>query len=184
MKVVDYIVRGTVSLVNSARKLQSLQTKLTAGEVKDGVEHFETYGFTANPHPGAEVVLAFVGGDRSHGIAISTPDRRYRLQNLESGEVAIYDDLGNKVWLKRDCIFVEAVQHLEVVAPTCNITATTTHDGNVTINGNLQVNGNIDATKNITDGVSSMQGMRDTYNSHDHTENDSGGPTDKPNQSM
>ncbi|MDD0981722.1 phage baseplate assembly protein, partial [Pseudomonas shahriarae] len=61
------LVRGTVVLVDSARKLQALQMRLTAGEVKDGLEHFEPYGFTSNPLAGAEGIAAFIGGDRPPG---------------------------------------------------------------------------------------------------------------------
>ena len=43
------LARGTVVLAHSANKLQSLQMRLTAGEVNDDMEHFEPYGFTSNP---------------------------------------------------------------------------------------------------------------------------------------
>ena len=52
----------------------------------------------------------------------------------------------------------------------------------------LRVNASIEATGDITDTVDSggrsMAGMRSVYNSHTHNENDSGGPTDPPNQDM
>jgi phage baseplate assembly protein V len=71
-------------LASSASKLQSLQMRLTAGEVNDDMEHFEPYGFTSNPLAGAEGVVTFLGGDRSHAIALVIADRRYRLQSLQS----------------------------------------------------------------------------------------------------
>ena len=61
------LARGTVVLANSASKLQSLQMRLTAGEVIDDMEHFEPYGFTSHPLAGAEGVATFLGGDRSIG---------------------------------------------------------------------------------------------------------------------
>ena len=82
------LVRGTVVLVDSARKLQALQMRLTAGEIKDNLEHFEPYGFTSNPLAGAEGIAAFIGGDRSHGVLLVVADRRYRIQALQPGEVA------------------------------------------------------------------------------------------------
>lgn len=61
--------------------------------------------------------------------------------------------------------------------------------GQVTVDcTKLRVNAAIEATGDITDTVDSggrsMAGMRSVYNSHTHNENDSGGPTDPPNQDM
>lgn len=50
----NFLARGVLSLVNAGSKMQGLQMRLTADEVKDGMEHFEPYGLTSNPHPGAE----------------------------------------------------------------------------------------------------------------------------------
>ncbi len=112
------LVRGTVVLATATQKLQALQMRLTAGEIKDGLEHFEPYGFTSHPLPGAEGIAAFLGGDRSHGIVLAVADRRYRLQALEAGEVALYTDEGDKVHLKRGRI-------IDIETDTLNIKATT-----------------------------------------------------------
>jgi phage baseplate assembly protein V len=95
------LARGVVALVDAAKKLQGLQVRLMAGEVKDGVEHAEPYGFTSNPHAGAEAFVGFIGGDRSHAVAFVVCDRAARLQGLQSGEVAIYTDEGDCLVLKR-----------------------------------------------------------------------------------
>ncbi|MCO7608650.1 phage baseplate assembly protein [Pseudomonas chlororaphis] len=95
------LARGTVVLANSANKLQSLQMRLTAGEVNDDMEHFEPYGFTSNPLAGAEGIATFLGGDRSHAVVLVVADRRYRLKALAAGEVAIYTDEGDKIHFKR-----------------------------------------------------------------------------------
>jgi phage baseplate assembly protein V len=97
----NFLARGVVALGNSASKLQSLQLRLLAGEVKDDVEHLEPYGFTACPQPGAEALAGFIGGDRSHGVVIVVADRRFRLQGLKPGEVALYTDEGDRVHFKR-----------------------------------------------------------------------------------
>lgn len=76
------LARGTVVLANSANKLQSLQMRLTAGEVNDDMEHFEPYGFTSNPLAGAEGIATFLGGDRSHAVVLVVADRRFRLKAL------------------------------------------------------------------------------------------------------
>lgn len=116
-RLMNVLTRGVVALANSASKLQTLQMRLTAGEVKDGMEHLEPYGFTSCPHAGAEALAGFMGGDRSHGVVIMVSDRRYRIQELEPGEVAIYTDEGDKVHFKRGRV-------IAVETGTLNITAT------------------------------------------------------------
>lgn len=98
------VARGVVSLVNDALKVQGVQVQLLAGEVRD-MERLQNYGFTSHPHTGAEACAAFVGGNRDHGIVLAVDDRRYRLQGLARGEVALYTDEdqsgGHRIHLKR-----------------------------------------------------------------------------------
>lgn len=114
----NILVRGTLSLVDGLKKLQELQVKLLAGEIKDGMEHFEPYGFTANAHAGAEVLAGFFGGNRSHGVVICVADRRFRLQGLKGGEVALYTDEGDKLHFKRGRVIEIETMTLKVKAET------------------------------------------------------------------
>lgn len=114
----SFLARGVLSLANAGSKLQSLQMRLTADEMKDGMEHFEPYGLTSNPHPGAEGLAAFLNGDRSHGVVICVSDRRFRLQGLESGEVALYTDEGDYLHFKRDRVIEVNTLTLKVKAET------------------------------------------------------------------
>lgn len=125
------IARGVVRLVNDGGKLQVVQLGLLQGETRV-LERFQSYGFTGHPHPGAEAVVLFRGGDRDHGLVVVVDDRRYRLKALAAGEVAMYDDLGKKIHFKRDGTF-------EAVAPKLVINVT----GDVVINagGNVELGG-------------------------------------------
>jgi phage baseplate assembly protein V len=116
MTVKNMLARGTVVLVDALKKMQSLQLRLTAGELKDNVEHFEPYGLTSNPLEGAEVLTAFIGGDRSHAVVLVASDRRYRIQELKPGEVAIYTDEGDRIHFKRGRI-------IDIETETLNIKA-------------------------------------------------------------
>jgi phage baseplate assembly protein V len=107
MKVANMLARAKVTSVKATTKMQTLQVAILAGEDKDRLEHYEPYGFTSHPHPGAEVLTAFLDGDRSHGVALVVADRKYRLTTLEEGEVTIHDDLNQKVHLTRAGIIVE-----------------------------------------------------------------------------
>jgi len=109
-------MRGVVVLGAGAKKMRELQMRLYAGEVKDGLEHFEPYGFTSSPLAGAEGIVAFLGGDRSHGVVLVAADRRYRVQTLQDGEVAIYTDEGDKIHLKRGRIIDIETQTLNIKA--------------------------------------------------------------------
>lgn len=130
-QIANLISRGVVSLVNPASQMQSLQMRLHADEVKDGMEHVEPYGFTAHPHPGAEGIALFFGGDRSHGVVINVADRQFRVVELEAGEVAIYTDekdtlifkRGNVVELTTKTFRVNAETAVEVNTPTFTVNA-------------------------------------------------------------
>lgn len=148
------LVRGTVIMADAARKLQTLQVRLTAGEIKDGAEHFEAYGFTSHPQAGAEVLTAFLAGDRSHAVVLVASDRRYRIKELQPGEVAIYSDEGDKVHFKRGRI-------IDVETDTLNIkarigvhfdTPVITQTGRIESDGD-QVAGGISQIEHLHDGV-------------------------------
>lgn len=117
------LARAIVNLVSDAAQVQELQIDILADETHDAVERLQDYGFTAVPHAGAEALVGFVGGLRSHGVVIAVADRRYRLRGLEAGEVAVYDDLGNMVKLGREELTIEAVTKVRVAAPIAVIAA-------------------------------------------------------------
>ncbi len=111
-RVMLMIGRGVVRLINDSGGIQLLQITLLSGETRDNVERFQDYGFTSHPHPGAEHLAGFIGGNRAHGIVIKVDDRRYRLKALARGEVALYDDQGQKVHLKRNGIRVDSPHNI------------------------------------------------------------------------
>lgn len=170
----NMVARCTVALSNAAGKMQQLQIRLLAGEVKSGVEHMEPYGFTSNPLAGAEGIAIFPGGDRSVGYVIVTTDRRYRIVGLEPGELAIYTHEGASIKLKNGRVIdVECddynvkAKKFTVTAEQQTLTATT-----LTINAaNVDSSGKITAP-DIVLADTSMVG-------HIHEEHD-GPSTSKP----
>jgi phage baseplate assembly protein V len=122
--ITNMLSRGSVTLANAAGQMQTLQIALLSDEAKDGVEHFEPFGFTSNPHAGAEVLAAFIEGDRSHGIVIAATDRRYRIQNLAAGEVAIYDDHGAMIKLTQSGIIINGGGHPINISGAATVTVT------------------------------------------------------------
>lgn len=120
------ITRSIVKLVDSSTLMQELQLEALADELLDGIEHFEQYGYTCNPQPGAEALLANIGGSRSKAVAICVADRRFRLKNMASGEVALYTDEGDVIHFKRgNHIYIDSAAKVTVKAPNVDITAST-----------------------------------------------------------
>lgn len=97
--------KGVLHLVNDAGPCQTVQATFLVGETRDGMERPQDYGFTSHPLPGMQPFAGFFGGDRSNGFVIAMCDRQYRIE-LEKGEVAVYDDLGQKVHLTRTGVVV------------------------------------------------------------------------------
>ena len=82
--------------------------KATGRQPIDPIAALYQYGVHSNPHPGADALVLFINGDRTRPIVIATGDRRYRLTGLATGEIALADDLGQKVHLTRDGIKIVA----------------------------------------------------------------------------
>lgn len=147
------LARGVVVLANSARMLQSLQLRITAGEFKDDMEHLEPYGFTSCPHSGAEALAGFLG-DRSHGVVIMVADRRFRLKGLKPGEVGMYTDEGDYLVFKRGRVIevetvtlkVKAETAVEFDTPVIRTTGRIESDGD-------QVAGGISQIEHVHDNV-------------------------------
>jgi len=106
------VARAVLGLVNDAAKLQAVQVTLQEGVVRDQVERFQQYGLTGVPLSGAEGIALAVGGSTDHTVVIAVDDRRYRLKGLQTGEVALYDDIGHKVYLTRDGIVIDGAGQL------------------------------------------------------------------------
>ncbi len=135
-RLANMMARAVVSLVDDSKKMQILQLGVLADETRDDVERVQNYGFTSVPLSGAEAVVIFVGGRRDHGLAIAVDDRRYRIKNLESGEVAIYTDEGDSIVLKRGGnIEVNASTKVTITSPLVEMSGALTVAGEVTGNG-------------------------------------------------
>ena len=129
--------RGRVTVVDDTGPVQKLQVKLGPLEIIDGMPAPHDYGFTSNPPVGSDVLVNFVGANRTNGVVVAIGSQSYRMKNLESGEVAIYDKLGQSVHLTAAGIVI-----MSAGLP-------------ITINGDIQLNGSLNATGDIVaDGIS------------------------------
>lgn len=165
--------RAVVTAIADAGKVQSAQVKLLDGEVRDGVEILQQYGFTSIPHGKMEGVYFSVGGDRDHGVLICVADRQFRLKGIAPGEAALYDDLDQKVHLTRDGIVIDGGTLPVTIRNTPKVRFETPR---------LECTGEI-VDRCDGDGLS-MAEMRDIYDEHTHHENDAHGETNHPSQQM
>lgn len=127
--------RGVVQSVDETPKMRTVQGEFLLGDVREGLEHFEPYGFTSRVKAGAEMLAGFLNGDRSHGVVIVTADRRYRL-HVEEGEVSIFDDIGQKVHLSRSGIAVVTPKNLTAEVGG-NVVATVAGSVSATVSGSV-----------------------------------------------
>ncbi len=161
-RVMMMFARGVVRAVNDEGGRQQLQVELLKGELRDGLERMQNYGITSHPL-GGDAAVAFLGGNREKGIILAVDDRRYRL-TLKAGEVALYDDLGNKVELLRDMLKVTAVQHLEAIAPTMKITSNVTIEGTLTVAGNVATTGTLQNNGKHVGSIHTHNGVQEGTN--------------------
>lgn len=158
-RVLHIVVRGIASTIDDEKKMQLIQLAAMADETLDDIERFQNYGFTSHPKPGAEAIGLSIGGDRGHTVVIAVDDRRFRLTALEEGEVAIYDDQGQKVHLARDGIQIFS-------------------EGTVSVEGGM-----IELGEGAAESVVLGDSFAAIYNAHTHTGN-LGAPTGPPNGTM
>jgi phage baseplate assembly protein V len=154
-RVMLMVGRAVLTVVDDGPKMQEAQVSLLEGEVRDGVEHMQAYGFTSVPLAGAEGLVTFIGGNRDHGVIVATDDRRYRPTAWEAGEVGLYDHLGKFIRLRENGdIHVSGTRLVidgdVVITGDLVLTGDVAITGDVSIDGNLNVDGNIDATGTIT----------------------------------
>lgn len=201
-KVTMMVGRAVIMAIKDDGPLQTMQLTLNRDEVRDDIARVQEYGFTSYPKPGAEAFVAFLGGNRDHGVVIGVDDRRYRLKSLAEGEVALYTDEGDKIHFKRGNkieittseLTINAQTKVSVTAPTAEIissTGVTVTTPLMTVSGLIQcagINGagGTPVSGQVADSSGTMDEMRGVYNSHTHHENN-GTPTantNAPNQQM
>lgn len=139
------IERGTITASKNNDQLRELQVQLQDNYVQDELEHLEPYGFSSEPHcdKQTDAMIAFLGNQRGHGIVLSITDRRYRITQMKTGEVCIYDDKKRHVYLKQDGIEIDGADSPITVKTTNSVTI----NAAANINLNASANVNIKATQ-------------------------------------
>lgn len=128
-RIANMLARVVIKAVSENEGLRKVTVAMLADEVKDGVEVFENYAFTARPLPGAEGLAVFPNGSRDVAYVVAVADRRHRPRDLLPGEAAMFDDQQQHVRLYRDRIEVSAKDMVKVVAPKVVVESPEVHLG-------------------------------------------------------
>ena len=108
--------KSLMTLIDDSTGIQLIQVSYATDGDKDKVQRLQPYGLTSHPLKDAQVFLAFLNGNRDHGVALNVGDSRYRVKPLPEGGVCLYDYDGNMVKLtKDDGILVDAPNQKVVV---------------------------------------------------------------------
>ncbi|MEB2418552.1 phage baseplate assembly protein domain-containing protein [Citrobacter sp. R-1.5.2] len=123
------------------------------------------FGFSSGLPVGTDVVIAFIGGDRSSPVIIASNHQGYRRTGLNEGETAIYNKWAMEVLLTENGVFIDANgKDVEVNNAT-----------NVTINASEGILANTPVLKctggiidNCESNTRTLKELRDAHNDHDH----------------
>ncbi|MGF7454249.1 phage baseplate assembly protein V [Pasteurella bettyae] len=187
--------RGVLHLVKSADNIQKVQASGLADETLQDVELMQQFGFTSVPPANTQAVILPIGGQTTHGIVIATENGSFRLKNLQGGEVAVYDESGSSIVLKKgrlieidcDVLKINAATKVDISSPLVETDQVFTAQGQINGNGGMAVQGGSGAsfTGNVQQSGGSFTTDGDveagaiSLRNHKHT-GDSGGKTSKP----
>ncbi|WP_087688034.1 phage baseplate assembly protein V [Pandoraea sp. PE-S2R-1] len=192
-RILLVVARALVTVVRDTGGIQIMQVKLSASEVRDDLPRFTEFGFSSNPPTGADVLVAFVGGDRSKGIVIGTCHQPSRPTGLSPGETILHSQDGKSVYLTAaGGIVVEAKGQPVVVSDASDVTWNCTGKFKVVAPGGVEFDAPMvistgDMQDNFASNPHTMADMREISNSHTHPVKSvqGGGSTvtsDPPNQ--
>jgi phage gp45-like len=109
--------RTMIHSIDDAKLMQEMGGNFMKGETRDKVESPQNYGFTSVVRAAtkdaqgaikeaAEGFISFIGGNRSFPVCAMMDDRRFRLKELKSGDVAMFDYLQHQLHFNNDGIFI------------------------------------------------------------------------------
>jgi len=146
-KIASLVLKAVLLEYRHDGKMPLLKIQLEKDEVRDNVEMLQPYGMASWPAKGAEVLPVFLGGIRDHGVAVIVDVSGTRLKLTAEGDVAIYRDTGEKVYLSSGKILVETTGEVHVKSPTIKL-------GDATLFNTLMTKIAMDAYNEHTHSVS------------------------------
>lgn len=155
---------GSVSLTNDDGGIQKVQYQ-TPLEVRSDTPRLMEFGFSSSLPDGADVLIAYLSGDRSNAVVIASGHKGSRKTGLSPGETIIYDQWGQHIKLTETGIEIDANgQPVKVInSTTVTIVASEEIFADTPV---LKCSGDI--IDNAGSNSTTLKNLRDTYNNHDH----------------
>lgn len=123
------------------------------------------FGFSSGLPVGTDVVIAFIGGNRSSPVIIGSNHQSYRFTGLNQGETVMYNQQGMFILLTADGITIDAKGADVTINNANNLTATAKGQAKF-ITPKLLCTGDI--IDNCESNSVTLKQLRDAYNDHDH----------------
>lgn len=163
-RVAMMIGLGKITGYGDAGGIQKLQYQ-TPLEVRGDTPRMAEFGFSSGLPVGTDVVLAYLGGDRSSAVIVASNNQQYRQSGLKSGETLIYNQWGMFVKLTEDGIEIEAKGKPVTVTNATTVTVTATEKIRLET-PRLEVTG--DVIDNCDSNGATLKALRDAHNEHAH----------------
>ncbi|CNB25485.1 phage baseplate assembly protein domain-containing protein [Yersinia similis] len=155
---------GRVTAFDDSNEVQTVQYQ-TPLEIHSDTPRLAEFGFSSGLPAGSDVVIGFLGGDRSSGMIIASHHPAYRHVGLNAGETVIYSQWGQFIKLTESGVVIEAGNQPVTVSNATEVTV----NASVKVRLNtplLEVSGNI--IDNADSNSTTLKTLRDAYNSHNH----------------
>ncbi|EON3358793.1 phage baseplate assembly protein [Yersinia enterocolitica] len=155
---------GRVTGSHDGGSVQTVQYQ-TPLEVRSDTPRLAEFGFSSGLPAGTDVVIGFLGGDRSSAVIIGSNHQSFRHVGLNSGETVIYSQWGQYVKLTEAGIIIEANGQPVTVNNATEVTVNAT----VKVRLNtplLEVSGDI--VDNAGSNGTTLKTLREAYNAHNH----------------
>lgn len=94
------LVKAIIETINDSDELQLVKISGLNNEVQDDIERIQNYGMTSAPPKGSEAFVAYINGNRDHGVVIACDNGEHRVAGLNDGEVAVYSQHGQQIALE------------------------------------------------------------------------------------
>lgn len=155
---------GRATLTNDAGGIQQIQYE-TPLEVKSNTPRLMEFGFSSSLPPDADVLIAYLSGDRSNAVVIASGHKGSRKTGLSPGETILYNLWGMHLKLTETGIEVDARGQPVTVINSTKVTIVASEEiyADTPV---LKCAGDI--IDNAGSNTTTLKNLRDVFNGHNH----------------